>query len=204
MERPRLNPPRPLPASDKNSNGGGIAFVNGHIIVDCYYRGLTKSDVSTRELAERQIWFRWNSEQQTYTKEYGGSQIALMENLLRRGKDTVTLYRGQGREEAELLLRLQKGDTVTLKEMLNVKRDRVFFTPSEEAAQKWSKGCYIAMTFTEEMLKRSYVGVEYDYLEIAIYDPQVLIEGVKTMRVAQYQAPDEEQQSRGVTSPDGF
>lgn len=198
--------PQPL-YNKRNEMDGGMAIYHGNIFVDAYYRdhrGLHQDNApSTEQLAKQQVWFRWNPNQKTYSREYGGSQLVLMKESLKRGNGKVKLYRGLSQREVNQLKALKDGNPAVLKDIFSVQRDSIFFSTNIETAKKWSKGYYITMTVDQNMLQKSYVGIEYDYLEVAVYDPQILKEAVKTMVVKAYIAPEIEDFRRiKVDSPD--
>lgn len=197
----------PQPFYNKtNDRDGGIVMFRGHIFVDAYFRDqrgqVAEVKYTTAELAQRQIWFRWDPRTKTYSKEYGDMQVPLMEDLLQAGNGQVTLFRGLNEEQVQQLLRLKKGETQVLKELFTPHRDALFFTPDINAARKWSRGYFIEVILDRTHLKKSYVGIEYDYREIAIYDPTVLTQVVKNMKIHAHQAPEEDPVRHHVDSPD--
>lgn len=174
----------------KNERDGGIVMFHGHIFVDAYFRDQRfmnrSSALTTAQLAKSQPWFRWDKQTQTYQKQYGGSQALLMEDCLRAGGNGIKLYRGLNASEVKNLQALKEGKLEVLKEIFSGRTDALFFSPDIKAAKTWSDGYYIEVTVTPEMLMKSYVGIEYDYREVAIYDAQVLVDAIKSMKVNAY------------------
>ena len=171
----------------KSQRDGGIVMFHGHIFVDAYFRDQrfmnSSSALTTAQLAKAQPWFRWDEQTQTYQKQHGGTQAVLMEDYLRSGQGGIKLYRGLNESQVQDLQALKGGKLEVLKKIFSERTDALFFSPDIKVAKAWSDGYYIELTVTPEMLMKSYVGIEYDYLEIAIYDAQVLVEAVKSMKV---------------------
>ncbi len=193
--RPSLTPPLELSEYSQKIqdsyerpteiDGGSILF-HGNIFAEGYFRmtrlGKPKATAPTTEsLANSQTWFKWHPDTQTYTEEHGSSQMILLDSEVHAGK--VTLYRGLNKKQVDQLKKLKSGDTSALSEIFSNERDSMFFTTSREDAKKWAKGYYIELKVDEADIQKSYVGFEYNYIEIAIHSAEVLQNSIKTLKV---------------------
>ncbi|MBO9666730.1 MAG: hypothetical protein J7501_07930 [Bdellovibrio sp.] len=197
----------PQPFYNKRNNmDGGIVAYNGHIFVDAYFRDQRFQNpnpkYSSAELAQMQPWFRWDDQANVYRKEYGGSQMMLMQNFV--GPDgRVKLYRGANLKNVKNLVALKNGDKSVLKSLFGTKSNGQFFTPDLDAAKRWATGYVVEISVTPEMLMKSYVGIEYDYLEICLCEEDVLTSAVQTVQAYAYQKPADSPREDGSTGTGG-
>lgn len=167
---------------------GGVGFFHMNMFAEGNFRQQKvvkqNKNLKTSELARTETWFEWQPQKLVYAEHHGNAVTPLLEPYLIPKTRKVKLYRGLSIEEAKLFARLKKGETAMTGELLTARRDALFFTPDIEMAQKWGEhGRYIEMTFELSSLQKSYAGLEFDYVEVAIWQPEVLVEAISTLKV---------------------
>lgn len=183
--RKSMKGPVPL-FSNGDPTVGGSSIFRGNVFVEGFFRtvGLREKihpEVSTLQVEREQPWLRWDAGKGDYVLEHGGTQRALLEPYMKNGK--VTLYRGLGKDQADLLRVLKAGHPEALEKLFTQHRDALFFTPDEASAQLWSQGYYVEITLTEADLDSLYAGIESGYVEAAVADPSLMLRVIRSLKV---------------------
>ncbi|MBS1972503.1 MAG: hypothetical protein JSU04_19510 [Bdellovibrionales bacterium] len=167
---------------------GGVGFFHYNMFAEGNFRQqkvvVYDSKVRTADIAKTETWFEWHPESGTYQERRGGTVKPLLTPFLMADGHRVKLYRGLSAEQAELFARLKKGDTEVLNQLFTARKDAVFFSPSKEAAKLWGgEGRVVELTFELSDLMESYAGLEYNYVEVAIWQPEVLMAAISSLKI---------------------
>ncbi|MBF0407457.1 MAG: hypothetical protein HQM10_08885 [Candidatus Riflebacteria bacterium] len=165
--------------------GGGFVMYNRHVFAEGYYRSKFNGDIRNTDnfyyLTKNQPWFEWTGK--SYTLRKGQTLSAMLRYCAAKNGD-VTLYRGAHPEEFDRFMKLREaGKSLKYKAKPVLKRatkcpDVFFLTPDKLKAFTWNKGIVEKITIPASVWQKwnddsgVYIGIEYDYLEIAFYrDP---------------------------------
>ena len=168
---------------------GGVGFFHYHMFAEGNFRQqkvvVYNSKVKTADIAKTETWFEWHAETGTYLEHHGGAVKPLLTPYLLAGGHRVKLYRGLSAAEAKLFTKLKKGDTEVLNQLFTARKDALFFTPDKKAAQMWGgEGRVVELTFDFSALAESYAGLEYNYVEVAIWQPEVLLAAMPSLKIS--------------------
>lgn len=167
--------------------GGGMVMFFRHIFAEGYYRSKFNNDDSNTDnfyyMTKNQPWFEWNGK--SYNLRRGQTVKTILKQCAGKNGDLI-LYRGAYPEEFEGFLKLRNGQKPTKPVVSSssagpTKCPKVFFlTPDKLKAVDWSKGVVEKITFPASVWQNwndesgLYAGIEYDYVEIALYrDPAI-------------------------------
>lgn len=178
-------------SNDNATMDGGSVVFHGNIFAEGYFRELKlaekEGELTTKDLIKMEPWLQWHPDTQAYTLERGHMQDALLKPYVKNGK--IKIYRGLAAHQMDQIKRLQAGDKTALAELFSGTHDAMFFTPDLFAAKKWADGYYIEITLNEADIENLYAGIEYNYIEIAMADPALFAQALKTLKGTPFQRP---------------
>lgn len=168
---------------------GGVGFFHYNMFAEGNFRQqkvvIYNSKVRTADIAKSETWFEWHPETGTYQEHQGGTVKPLLTPFLMADGHRVKLYRGLSADQAKLFTKLKKGDTEVLNQLFTARKDAVFFSPNKEAAKLWGgEGRVVELTFELSDLLESYAGLEYNYVEVAIWQPEVLMAAISSLKIS--------------------
>ena len=174
------------------TSSGGLAIYKGDVFAEGFYRNraagvegslFPRRRYNQEELLGRQPWFEWNSQSKKFSPRLGSPATRILTHISsEQGSNAFTLYRGTNSKYTD------KGAALaTLNSFpFGVNTGGIFSTSSYEKAKGWANPVLLTSRINPKILQDAftsqkmenrktapvYVGIEFDYVEIAfLYSP---------------------------------
>lgn len=169
--------------------GRGFVLFRGDVFQEGYFRrsrvhgSPDDTKPATAKLSADQPWLQWDRDGRTFVLRTSGAQARILAGL----PDRVTIYRGAGAAEAELVAKASSLARRALpghharrmhlaaqyQRLIAAPRDSVFTSVAEDVARGWARPALLSAELPRsalvELSRRGelYVGFEYEHAELA-------------------------------------
>ena len=176
-----------------------VTFYDGHLYFS-HFHYRTKAApyalhprISWAKLEENQPYLKWTEDHYEYAAGKAGSQI--LESMI-RGRKEIVLYRGTSRKELDHLRTLSRKSPADLIEHFRDPKTTAqntyaatFFSPQVEGARGWANPLIVEYRIPAEEFRELhrrggiYLGVEDNYIEVGIRNPEAMASYARSVRV---------------------